>query len=119
MSSLFLVLGGEKIARRKGGYYRPYRRYYGRKFKRYHSRRKGIFSGMTGNLLLGLGAGFVRNYIPPVLGRWTIPAVFIGGGYVAKKPQLISIGAYELGQAISQQGLNLGGGGNGNGSFWE
>lgn len=79
-------------------------RYVTRYVRRGYRKRKGIFAGKMGNVLLGVIAGFGQRYIPQFLGKWTNPAVFIGAGYVANKSQLITIGAYELGRSLAGNG---------------
>jgi len=75
-----------------------------RRARRSYRRRKGLFSGSMGNVLLGVAAGFGTRYIPQFLGKWTNPAVFYGLGYFIKKPALMNIGAYELGRSLAGNG---------------
>lgn len=88
------------IARRK----RSYRRYYARA-RRGYSRRKGLLSGNTGNMVIGAAAGFGSQFIPQFLGGWTNPIVFGAIGYLMKKPALFSIAGYEAGKNLASGGI--------------
>ncbi len=92
-------------------------RYVTRKVKSGVKRRKGMLSGQKGNMVIGGVAGFASPYIPRLLGPWTLPIVFGAAGYIAKKPVLMTLAAYELGRTLSASGLigGLVGGGNGGG----
>jgi hypothetical protein len=68
-----------------------------------------MFSGKLGNILMGAVAGMAGDFIPPVLGDYTKPAVFAGASYFFKKPTLMVLAGYELGRAINPFG-NTGGG---------
>jgi len=92
--------------RRKTGY----RTRYIRAARRGYSRRKGLLGGNTGNILIGAVAGAASNMIPDIIGPWTKPLVFGAGGYILKKPALLTIAGYEAGKQLS---ANLFGGGNG------
>ena len=92
------------------------RRYYGRartrtrtvyrKARRGYRKRKGLLTGNMGNILIGAGAGAFEPMIPQFLGKWTTPLVFGGLGYYFKKPVLLGIAGYKIGQMFS-----FGGGG--------
>lgn len=69
-------------------------------------------------MLLGVGLGYGSKYIPQVIGKYTNPAVFIGLGFVTKKQDLMTIGAYELGRQL-QTGINIGGGSTTSNTFYE
>ena len=65
-------------------------------------------------MLLGAGLGFASQYVPNVIGKWTKPALFMGAGFVTKKQDLLTIGAYELGKSFST-GMSI----SNPGGFWE
>jgi len=90
------------------------RRYYApaRTIRRGYRSRKGLLSGNIGNVVWGAAAGFVDPMIPNFIGKWTKPVVFGAAGYLLKKPALLSIAGYKLGQTFTS-------GAGGNGSFWE
>ncbi len=68
-------------------------------------------------MIIGAGAGFVSPLIPKVIGPWTLPVVFGAAGYIAKKPVLMTLAAYELGRSLSAMGvLGIGGGNSGGAS---
>lgn len=90
-----------KIARRK-----VTRRYYGRA-RRGYRKRKGLLSGAFGYIALGAAAGFAEKFIPPILGKWTAPAVIGAAGFFFKKPALMAVAGYTLGKMFTG-----GGGGN-------
>jgi lysine/ornithine N-monooxygenase len=75
---------GVKMAR-----YRRTRRAYAYAKKGYRSR-KGLLSGSAGNIIIGAGAGFLSPMIPEFLGGWTKPLIFGAGGYLLKKPALLT-----------------------------
>ena len=58
---------------------------------------------------MGAVAGAVSPMIPNVLGAYTKPIVFGAGGYLLKKPALLSIAGYETGKIIG--GMVFGGNG--------
>jgi len=87
-----------------------------RKARRGYRSRKGLLSGNIGNIFWGAAAGAASGFIPQVVGKWTNPAAFIAGGYLLKKPALMSVGGYELGKMlISGNGVMKAG----NNGFWE
>lgn len=91
-----------------------YRTRYIRAARRGYSRRKGLLSGNTGNIVIGAVAGAVSNMVPDIVGGWTKPLLFGAGGYVLKKPALLTIAGYEAGKMLASGGIfNLGGNGNG------
>lgn len=98
------------------------RRRYGRvrtvysRARRGYSRRKGLLSGNTGNIVIGAVAGAASPMIPQFLGGWTNPLVFGGLGYFLKKPALLTIAGYEAGKNLTSGGL-LGGGGDSSGGW--
>jgi len=69
-------------------------------------------------MLLGVGLGYGSKFIPQYLGKWTNPAVFMGLGFVTKKQELMTIGAYELGKQL-QGGININGGSTTSNTFYE
>lgn len=95
-------------------------RYITKKAKSGYRKRKGMLSGQKGNMIIGGVAGFASPYIPRFIGPWTLPVAFGVVGYIAKKPVLMTLAAYELGKILSTGGLLSGlgglGGGNGGGS---
>lgn len=100
------------IARRKYGRARTVYR----AARRGYSKRKGLLSGNTGNIVIGAGAGFLSGMIPQFLGGWTNPLVFGGLGYVLKKPALLTIAGYEAGKNLSSGGI-FGSGGESQGGW--
>ena len=94
----------KKMARR-----RSYTRRVYTKARRSYRRRKGLLSGNMGNVVVGAVAGAVGDYIPPLIGVYTKPVAFAVGGYLLKKPALLSIAGYEAGKIAGS--MFLGGGG--------
>jgi len=91
-----------------------YRTVYTRARRGYRSR-KGLLSGSMGNAVWGAIAGAASGFIPDIFGKWTKPAALAVGGYLLKKPALISCAGYEVGKSLISGGL-VSGSGNG---FWE
>lgn len=103
------------MARRRG--YSRTRTIY-RKARGGYRSRKGLLSGSLKSVLIGAVAGAVSNFIPdlPYVGKYTKPVVLGAGGYILKKPELMTCAGYELGKSL------MGGNGNGNAiqsSFFE
>ena len=102
-----------KVAR-----YRRTRRAYAYAKRGYRSR-KGLLSGSAGNIIIGAGAGFLSPMIPEFLGGWTKPLIFGAGGYLLKKPALLTLAGYEAGKNLSGGGIgNLFGGSGNNSGGW-
>lgn len=88
---------------------------YRTRVKRVYSRSKGILGGAKlQNAMWGAGAGFIDPMIPEFLGKWTKPLVYGAGSIILKKPQLMTIAGFKLGQAFT--GTTAGNNGAG---FWE
>lgn len=68
--------------------------------KRGYSRRKGLLSGNMGNIVWGAGLGAVSGFIPNFLGGWTKPVIFGAGGYLLKKPAMLTVAGYEAGKTL-------------------
>ncbi len=101
-----------KVAR-----YRRARRYYAAARRGYRSR-KGLLGGSAGNLLVGAIAGAVSNMIPDFIGGWTKPLVFGAGGYILKKPALLTVAGYEAGKSLMAGGNIFGLGNNTSQGGW-
>lgn len=91
-----------------------------RKAKRGYRARKGLLGGSMNNVLWGGIAGVLSSFIPsnlPVVGKFGKPVVLGAGGYILKKPALLTCAGYELGKTLITSGLGMNG--NGNGSIFE
>ena len=75
-----------------------------RRAKRSYRRRKGLLSGTLGYIVLGAAAGFATKFIPPVIGKYTAPAILGAAGYFFKKPALMAIAGYQAGSILAGGG---------------
>ena len=93
------------MARRSRGFSRTRTVY--RTARRGIRSRKGLLGGNLQNIIWGGLAGAVSNYIPdlPVVGKFTKPVIFGAGGYILKKPALMTCAGYELGKSLTSGSL--------------
>ena len=89
----------KKTARR-----RSYTRTIYKKARRGYRKRKGFLTGNMGNIIIGAGYGAIEPMIPQFLGGWTSPLVAGAVGWYFKKPALMGIAGYQVGQLISPFG---------------